>query len=423
MANRRGFLAELNYQMQQSAKQQQQRQAAAYRSSVAAQREAERAQKAYERATAAAARSSEAERKAAEREAARLHVEARLAEVEAMNATLADDLAAVDGLLTATLDVDDYVDLEALKISTVEHPPFEPGGLAIESPAVPAPNWPIEPVYLEPLAPRALIGGKKKHEEAIAAAQAKFAADHQRWQEYVHWLDQQYRDALTHRAQAEAVRADRLAAARSTYDNQCRQREDEAAQHNAALTKLINDLAFDVEAAIQEYVGIVLANSVYPSVFPVSHEHEFHLTTRELTLEVLVPEPSALPAVKEHKYVRAKDEIAPTALPIREQKDRYANAVWQVAVRTLHEVFEADRAGKIHSIALRVGVRAIDPATGRQGIVPFVVVAVDRETFRGFNLGNVVPHATLEHLGAALSKSPFDLTPADTSRGVRTRGQ
>jgi restriction system protein len=51
-----------------------------------------------------------------------------------------------------------------------------------------------------------------------------------------------------------------------------------------------------------------------------------------------------------------------------------------------------------------------------------VVVAADREKFTQFDLSKVVPKATLEHLGAALSKSPSDLTPADTSRGVRTSG-
>jgi restriction system protein len=94
-----------------------------------------------------------------------------------------------------------------------------------------------------------------------------------------------------------------------------------------------------------------------------------------------------------------------------------------VAVRTLHEVFEADRAGKIHSIALTVGVDRVAPATGLPETVPLVLVAADRETFTGFDLANVMPWATLDHLGAALSKSPFDLSPADTSRGVRQRGQ
>jgi restriction system protein len=130
-----------------------------------------------------------------------------------------------------------------------------------------------------------------------------------------------------------------------------------------------------------------------------------------------------MPTVKQYRYVRAKDEIAATSLPLREQKDRYANAVFQVALRTLHEVFEADRNGKIHSIALTVVADSISSATGHEETVPLVVTAADRATFTAFDLGNIVPRATLEHLGAALSKAPFDLTPADTSRGVRTRGQ
>jgi len=167
----------------------------------------------------------------------------------------------------------------------------------------------------------------------------------------------------------------------------------------------------------------VLSNSVYPEAFPVTHEHTFDLASRELALTVTVPEPATVPTIKEFRYVKAKDEITSTALPAKTQKDRYANAVWQVAVRTLHEVFEADRAGKIHSIALTVGTNTIAPATGRPETVQLVVAAADRATFKTFDLGNVVPHSTLTHLGAALSKSPFDLTPADTGRGVGVRGR
>jgi restriction system protein len=167
----------------------------------------------------------------------------------------------------------------------------------------------------------------------------------------------------------------------------------------------------------------VLSNSVYPDAFPVTHEDQFNLATRELSLTVTVPPPSAMPTVKEYRYVKAKDEIAAAALPQKEQKDRYANAVFQVAVRTLHEVFEADRNGKIRSIALTVAADSTSPATGLKETVPLVVTAADSQTFSGFDLGNIVPRATLEHLGAALSKSPFDLTPADTSRGVRVRGR
>jgi restriction system protein len=122
-------------------------------------------------------------------------------------------------------------------------------------------------------------------------------------------------------------------------------------------------------------------------------------------------------------YVKAKDEITATLLPVKARKDRYAGAVHQVAVRSLHEIFEADRSGKIHSIALMLGTEAVSPATGLPEAIPLVIVAADRETFSLFDLTNVVPRATLDHLGAAVSRSPFDLTPADTSHGVRARRQ
>lgn len=426
MARRRGFFAELNYQAQQAERRRLQQEAAVVRARAAAARSAEQARRAAERAHAAAARASEAQRKAAEKEAARLHVESRLAEVAEMNAGLAAALTEIDGLLAATLDVDDFVDLEALKITAVEHPRFDPGDLATPTPPLGELVYPPEPVFVAPPAPSgmsAVFGGKKKHQEALAEARAKHEQALQDWHER---NTQRYNDYLARQEewkQTEAERMEKLAQAEADYREECAQREADAKARNEELSRLINDLAFDVPAAIEEYVGIVLSSSVYPDAFPVSHDHEFDLASRELTLLVTVPTPSTVASVKEYRYVRTKDEITSAALPLRAQKERYANAVWQVAVRTLHEVFEADRAGKIHSLALTVGVERTAPATGLLERVPLVEVASDRETFAKFDLAKVVPAATLEHLGAAMSKSPFDLAPADTRTGVRVRNQ
>ena len=422
---KRGFFAEINYQAQQAEKLRRQQGAQAARAHSAAVREYERAQKAAERARAGAARASDAQRKAAEKEAARLHVEARTAEVEVMNKELVASYEEIDGLLAWTLDTDDFVDLESLKV-TAEHPPFGPGKVGTPLPLVPELTYPPQPVYEEPPAPKGLagaFGGKRKHAEAVAAAQANHLQQIQFWNENNTKKHADHLDALTTREKGEADRLVKLAEAEDAYKTECAQREADAAARNEELTKFINDLAFDVEYAIEDYVGIVLSNSVYPDTFQVEHEHSFDLISRELTLQVNIPEPSTVPSVKEYRYVKAKDEITASQLTAKAQKDQYTAAVHQVAVRTLHEVFEADRAGKIHSVALTVGVNRVAPATGQLEYVPLTIVAADRETFNSFDLANVVPAATLDHLGAAVSKSPFDLTPADTSRGVRQRGQ
>ncbi len=423
---KRGFFAELNHQAQLAERRHQQQAAAANRARAAAQREAERAMNAAEKARAAASRASVADQKAAEREVARMHIESRVAEVEAMNAELANTYSEIDSMLVTTLAVDDFVDLEALRVTNVEHPPFDPGELARPTPALPALEYPPQPVWQEPAAPRGLVGalgGKKRHEDHVAQARAQYDQASRAWHEQATAMHAIYLARVTEYESAERARLMALVLAQARYDEECRRREQAAATQNTELDRFVNDLAFDVESAIQEYVGIVLSNSVYPDVFPVTHDHHFDLATRELTLTATVPAPSSPPTVKEYKYAKPKDEITSTALSAREQKDRYAGAVWQVAVRTLHEVFEGDRAGRVHSISLTVASDHIAPHTGLPESVPLVVVGADRETFTAFDLANVVPHATLTHLGAALSKSPFDLTPADTSHGVRARGR
>lgn len=422
---RRGFFAELNYQAQQAEKRQLQQQAAAVRAHNAAVRESDRARKAAERARVAAQRSSEAERKVAEKEAKRLHIEAREAKVEELNTELTSTYEEIDRLLEATLEVDDFIDLETLK-TTAHHPEFDPGPLGQPIPEPPMPPNPGAPVYEEPAAPKGLagaFGGKKKHAAAVDAAQAEHARVTEIYERQMRERAAQHDRALAQHARDEQDRLAKLAKAQEQYQVECQQRDAEAQARNEELTKFINDLAFDVPSAIEEYVGIVLSNSVYPDAFPVEYDHSFDLSTRELTMSVFVPEPSALPTVKEYRYVKAKDEIVATQLSAKAQKDRYSSAVHETAVRTLHEVFEADRAAKIHSIALTVGVNRVAPATGLRETVPLIQVAAGRETFTEFDLTNVVASETLKHLGAALSKNPFDLVPADTGRGVRQQGK
>lgn len=422
---KRGFFAEMNHQAQQAEKQRRQREAAAARAQASAVRAAETARRKAENARAAAARASAAEQKAADRVAAQLYAEARVAEVNSMNVDLANTYDEIDGLLAATLEVDDYVDLESLKVSAVEHPPFRPGQLAVPVQPMPELAYPPQPELVSPPPPTGLSGvfGKKKHQEAVERAKDAHRLSSQVWQAECQMMYDEHITEQLRRETAEKQRRTDLALAETRYKDECERREADAAQRNAGLTKLINDLAFDVPDAIEQYIGVVLSNSVYPDHFPVSHDHAFDLGSRELTLTVRLPEPADVPSVKEYRYAKAKDEITPTTLPVKAQKDRYANAVWQVAVRTLHEVFEADRAGKIHTISLTVGVDRIAPATGLPEMVPLAVVSADRESFGEFDLARVVPHATLTHLGAALSKAPFDLTPADTGTGVRVRGR
>lgn len=413
MARRRGFLAEMQHQ----ARLAEQRQRAATRQHQANVRQVEQAQRAAERAYLAATRASEADRKRLEKEAAAAHVAAMQAEVEQRNADLRDQYAEIDGLLSATLEVDDFVDLEKLRIR-VEHPPFPRVDLRVPLRApVPIPDPPL-PVQHAPQEPSGMFGKKKKLAEAQAAAASQYAADYYAWQAASAALPQRRAAQAEEYATAEQQRRARLAWEDSKYAQECEARETSAAAQNAELDQLITGLGYGTVEAVQEYVGIVTANSVYPEWFPVESISAFDPATAELSLKVLIPGPDQIPTIKAYRYVKASDEITTSPLTAKDLRDRYSGVVHNIALRSVHEVFEADRRELIHSVSLELGTETINPATGRQTYVQFVALAVSREQFLSLDLTAVVPAATLDHLRAVVSKNPHALAAVD-GNGVR----
>jgi len=416
---RRGFFAELQHQSRVSA----QKAASAHKQAVKdhqnAVRQAEQLRKAAQRLQENMARSSAAEQKRMEREAKEAHVAAMEAEVEEKNKKLEDDYSEIDGILEATLGVDDFVDISSLR-AQVLHPPFDPKGLDMQVP-VPAPiPVPIQPEFVSPDQPKgfAAIFGKTKFAEAVAKAQGQHNQALLEWHLKREQVLAQQKDADAAHARAETDRVALLERAKSEYAEACAAREAEAVEQNRRLEEFIANLGYGTAEAVQEYVSIVLSNSVYPECFPISHDFSFEPAVAELKLKVLVPGPDKVPEVKAYKYAKSSDEITSTNLSQKACRDRYEGAVHQVALRSIHEVFEADRRGLIKTISLTVGTETIDPATGRLAYIPFVVVGAEREKYLAFDLSAVVPAMTLAHLGAAVSKNPYALGSADLT-GVR----
>lgn len=417
---KRGFFAEMQRIAAQAERERQRANAAAYRAQQQAYREAERTLREAERHAVQTARLDARAQAAAEKEAARLHLQAREAEVASLNENLKVLLADIENILEATLDVDDFVDLNDLR-QKVEHPEFTSRHQTPMPKPAPLQAAP-EPIFEEPEAPSGLAGlfGKKKHQEAVQAARAEFDKWHSIWQTEAAAIPMRQLEQLSAHKQAEAEREAKLAEDRARYDSECSEREADAAKRNAELDVLIAGIAAGRAESVEEFIGIVLGNSVYPEGVEPDCEFRYDAAGKELTLTVELPAPDALPTVSLYKYVKASDEISEKPQTIKEQKDRYNTFVANVVLRTLHEIFEADRAGNIASASLTAGVTGINPATGQVGFTALIACAVSREVFAAIALANVVPAETLKHFNAAVSKNAHGMVAIDTSRGVRS---
>ncbi len=347
--------------------------------------QAERAQRAAIREQQRIERETLKRAAANEREAKRLYAEARQEQTDALNEELEERLAELDGILRATLSVDDYIDLDALK-PRWNPPDFKDNGLRREHP---------EPGLELPEAPRgikgAMPGAKRKHEEAVAAAQRRHDAE------------------LVKHHDREATRKLRLAELRDAYDRELASRRADFEAEVARVDQFADAVASRDPGALAEYFGLVLNASRYPEEFPRTHRLAYVPESRQLVVEFELPRLDVVPAAKVFRYVKARDEITWTDRTAKDRKERYASVLAQVSLRTVHELLEADRGDAIETIVFNGIVDSVDPRTGKNVRPCLITLRTTRERFEELDLARVDPEACLRHLSASVSKSPTEL--------------
>lgn len=359
------------------------------------------------------------ERAQAEREAKRLHDEMMLAHVAWGNAQLVVASEHFDRVLANTLEVDDHVDFEEFR-RVADHPPFV--SEHVTPTPQPAPlQAPPEPVFQPPVKPSGLAGmfGQKKYQEQWHTLRADFERRWMAWQSETALLPTKQLQQLQMHQAAEGERKARLERDRARYDQECELRQHEVARENRDLDELIARYRQGEASAVEECCSIVFESSVYPKEFEPHADFTYEQQNRELSISLQLPAPDDLPTTRAFKYVKARDEIDETALPLKEQRERYANLIYSITLRTLHELLEADRADHIEYVALVAGVDHVDPATGLETRTPLVAVAVRREDFEEINLARVTPGETLKHLNAVLSRNAHSLAAISVPDGVR----
>ncbi len=375
VARRRGFVATVA-RMQREAE----------RARVARERDAARAVRDAQRAQAAWAR----ERLADQKERARLYAASRAEDIAADNAQLEADVAALESVLASTLDVDDFLDLEALKRPLLL-PRFDP---TVVGDVRPAPQ--IEQFLPDmPSGLARAFGGSARHQERVQQAHGDFE-----------------RAAAAHQVQLRA-RATRLEAARREHDAEVRRLTDEHREQTEPITELQRGLAAGLPEAVVGYLDLVLEAAVYPDGFPHAWRLAYTPETRQLVVEYELPTRDVVPAAKAYRYVKSSDTVNPVARPQAQVRALYTSVVAQTVIRVVHEILESDRDGHVESIVLNAHVTAVDPATGRAVRPCLVALGTTRSRFTALDLRRIEPLACLQHLEARVSRDPAALVPVE----------
>jgi len=363
--------------------------AAQMRKETLAARAAERAQKEYLRVQVQELKQAEKDRAAQEKLRARLYAEAQIAQVELQNELLQGQIKQLEMLLKQTLSIDDFLDLDKLK-QTPTIPIFVP--LKFDD----TPTKPSIEKYLppEPTGIKGLIpGSKQKFKQQVETAIEHYQKD---LEAYNRKAKAQEQLATEHKAK---------------YDDRVAELRQQTESQNAEIEDFKREFAAGMPEAIVKYFTLVLEASSYPEDFPQEAKIAYVPESKQLVIEYDLPPFEIVPEIGIYKYVKTKDEITTSSRPAAQRKNLYSSVVAQVTIRTLHELFEADRTGQLETIVFNGYVDSIDRGTGRPVRTCLVTVRTTRETFLELDLSKVDPIACLKVLSASLSKSPAELAP------------
>ena len=364
------------------------RQRIAIREQANAAREHERAERERARQVRADAKSQ----KESAREAKQRHLDDQTAKATEENTILATYLEELSHLLRATLSVDDRIAFDSLRLPTV-YPAFTPPAELTRASALPHEDDYLHDVTDLKGLSRFIPGAQKRYEQALQDAAERFESAKKSFQA------------------TESAWQVKLAQVQAEYDQSKQATLEKARQRNQEVDELVAAYQHGDSTAIVTYNSMVLECSDYPDNFPQQYRLAYVPESKQLVIEYQLPGPSTVPPVQEYRYVKNRDVIEEKPRKLSEIKDLYQDVVAAIALRTVHEVLEADQGQHLQVVAFNGFVDTIDPATGKDIKPCLISLRVTKERFMELDLSRIEKRVCLRNLGAQVSQSPNEMVP------------
>ena len=307
-----------------------------------------------------------------------------------------DAIEQIENILKHTLDVVDRIDWDSL-IDESNFPKQLP----------PEPEW--HPFPKEPKQTDAKYRPKfnlfdhiipKLKEKKVTASNALLHNDHLAWQKTMEAINEQNK-----------VQKDNYNSAVIAWEKEKNQYLEEQDQRNQQIREKKKAYFEKDPEAVMEYCDMVLSNSQYPDSFPQEYNLDYNPESKIMIVDYFLPSIENLPTLKEVKYVLSKDEFTESHLPEAAINKMYDSLLYQITLRTIHELYEADQVVAIDSIVFNGWVRSIDKGTGQEVTACILSVQTNKEEFLAINIASVDPKTCFKTLQGVGSSKLHGLSP------------
>ena len=189
--------------------------------------------------------------------------------------------------------------------------------------------------------------------------------------------------------------------------------EAERELHNLKVRDLKTQWSEGAPDAVIQHADIVLGSSGYPDWMEPSYLIQYDQSQKIFKIEYSLPSPEVVNLVKSARFVRSTGEITEKMISQTEQKRLYDSLCYQIALRSVHEIFEADTADNIDAVAFNGVVDFVDGATGKQSRATILSAIFEKEVFEELNLEAVDPKACFKSFKGVAASSLIGLAPVN----------
>jgi restriction system protein len=183
------------------------------------------------------------------------------------------------------------------------------------------------------------------------------------------------------------------------------------AEFNAKIDEMKNRYFELNPTSVIEYCEMVLNNSEYPDSFPKSFELEYNPDNKILIVEYELPPIEAFPRIKEVRYIASKNELNEVFISDVQLNKMFDESMYKIALRTIHELFEADKANALEAISFNGWVTVINKATGKTENNCILSIQTKKNEFIEIDLSKVDPKICFKNLKGVASSKLSTLTP------------
>lgn len=195
------------------------------------------------------------------------------------------------------------------------------------------------------------------------------------------------------------------------YEQEKSKFKAEQDQFNAEIDQFRADFEGGHGEAIERYVRMVLGRSVYPDSFMNDYEVSYEPISGSVIVNYTLPHPDQMPQIVEYRFVATRKEIVEKEMKKRDFEAFYEDFIYQLTLRTIHEVFESVYIESVKAVVFNGWVHGIDGATGNLFTSCNISCQAERDAFESFNLSLVNPKECVRSLKGLFAGPLYKVAP------------